>query len=235
MDEHLTELYEEAKRLFDEGKYHEAEPLLKEVHQNNPSYADVLNRLGIIANLKGEMRKAAEYFEEALRINPKYTEAALNLAITYNDLGEFKKAQDVFSMAAQVAHPEPGMLDPFAAGKLANEHYRIGNIYLDFGMYEEAIDEYRKALRLSSGFPDVHTKLGIALRNVGHFEDAIIHFNAAKEINPGYGQAWVQLGLTYYMKGLTGLAIEEWETALRKNPDLRDARNYLQIIRKEEQ
>ncbi len=235
MEEHITELYEEANRLFEEGKYNEAEPLLKDVVKARPNYADVLNKLGFIAHLKGEYREAVDYFERALQINPKYTEASLNLAITYNELGEFKKAQEVFSLAAQFAHPTPGALDPYAAGKLANEHYRLGNIYLDFGLYDDAIDEYRKALKLSPAFPDVHTKLGIALRYNGRYEEAILHFNKAKEINPAYGPAWVQLGLTYYMKGLTGLAVQEWEAALRQNPNLKDARYYLQIIKKEEQ
>ncbi|VAX27594.1 hypothetical protein MNBD_NITROSPIRAE03-1696, partial [hydrothermal vent metagenome] len=190
--------------------------------------------LGVISYLKGELNEAVDYFEKALQLNPRYTEASLNLAITYNDLGEFERAQEIFSIAAQVAHPTPGTLDPFVAGKLANEHYKIGNIYLDFGMNDEAIEEYRKALKLSPKLPDVHTKLGIALRNMDRYEEAIIHFNSAKEINPAYGQAWVQLGITYYMKGLTGLAIEEWEKAFEQNPKLEEAKKYLHLIRKEE-
>ena len=128
MEEHLDELYQEGKRLFEEGRYSEAEPLLKEVLKVNSKYADVLNKLGIISHLKGELKDAAGYFERALQQNPRYTEASLNLAITYNELGEFKMAQETFSLAAQVARPTPGSLDPFVAGKLADEHYRIGNI-----------------------------------------------------------------------------------------------------------
>ncbi|NOX20305.1 MAG: tetratricopeptide repeat protein [Nitrospirae bacterium] len=234
MQDELTEIYEEAKRLFEEGKYDEAEPLLKTIIEQKPTYADVLNKLGFIENLKGNLREAARYFERAVTINPRYTEASLNLAITYNELGEFKKAEEVMAMAAQAANDKQGKLDPFVAGKLANEHFRIGNIYLDFGMYDEAITEYRKALDLSPDLPDVHTKLGVALRNKGEYEEAILHFNRAKEINPGYPAAWIQLGLTYYMKGLTGLAIEEWEKALMENPGLKEAKAYLRFIKKEE-
>ena len=140
-------------------------------------------------------------------------------------MGEFKKAQEVFSCAAQIAHPTPTAIDPFIAGKIANEHYKIGNIYLDFGMNDEAIEEYKKAIKLFPRLPDVHTKLGIALRNKGLIEDAIVHFTKAKEINPKYGPAWVQLGLSYYMKGLTGLAFEEWEKALKQNPGLERSGN----------
>jgi tetratricopeptide (TPR) repeat protein len=77
----------------------------------------------------------------------------------------------------------------------------------------------------------VHTKLGIALRESGRFDEAIEEFIKAKEANPHYGPAWVQLGLLYYMKGHTGLAFEEWESALGENPELKEARTFLQLFR----
>lgn len=234
MDSTLQELYDLGKRLFDEGKLGEAEPILKEVIALNSRYADVHNKLGIISNLQGDLRKAAEYFEKALEINPRYTEASLNLAVTFNDMGEYKKAQEVFSMAAQIAHPDPNTFDPFIAGKLANEHYKLGNMYLEFNMNDEAIIEYQKAVKLHPKLPDIHTKLGIALRNKGLVEEAIVHFVKAKMINPKYGPAWVQLGLSYYMKGLSGLAFEEWQEALKNIPDLKEAENYLKLLKKEE-
>ncbi|MEW6067103.1 MAG: tetratricopeptide repeat protein [Nitrospirota bacterium] len=234
VEQRMQELYERGLQLFEEGKYSEAEVILKDIVSANPQYADILNKLGIISHLKGNLENAAKYFERAIKLNPNYTEASLNLSITYNEMGEFGKAQEVFSMAAQRAHPTPSAIDPFVAGKLANEHYKIGNIYLDFGMNDEAIQEYEKALKLRPALADVHTKLGIALRNKGLIEDAIAHFTKAKEKNPGYGPAWIQLGLSYYIKGLPGLAFEEWEKALENNPGLKEAEAYLRLLKKEE-
>ncbi len=235
MNQELYDLYQKGNELFEAGKYTEAEPVLKNVIRIKPDYADVLNKLGIIAHLSSRFKEAAGYFERAVAINPMYTEASLNLAITYNEMGEFKKAQEVFSLAAQIAHPTPSALDPYAARKLANEHYKIGNIYLEFGMYDDAIEQYRKAVGLHPGAADVLTKLGVALRSKGQYEDAVVYFVKAKEINPEYGQAWVQLGLTYYMKGMIGLALEEWESALKYNPRLEEAKTYLTLLKKEEE
>ena len=153
MDKRTHELHALGSQLFEEGKYSEAEPILKNVISDNPKYADVHNKLGIIVHLKGDFKQASEYFRKALELNPHYTEASLNLAITYNDMGEFKKAQEVFSLAAQRAHPTPSTTDPFISGKLANEHYKLGNIYLDLSMNDEAAEEYRKAIKLFPRLP----------------------------------------------------------------------------------
>ena len=58
----LHELYHHGNELFDAGKYAEAEPILKEVIAQNPKYADVLNKLGIIAHLSGRLQSASEFF-----------------------------------------------------------------------------------------------------------------------------------------------------------------------------
>jgi len=234
MDPLSKELYRQAATLFEEGNYREAEPLLKDILKLNPEYPDVLNKLGVVMSFKGSKEEAVLYFEKALRKNPLYTEASLNLAITYNEMNEFKKAQEVIAKAAQIASPGPNAVDPYISGKLANEHYRIGNIYMDFGMYEEAVEEFKKALRLHRGLVDVRTKLGVALRNLKMFDEAVSQFTMAKELNPDYGPARVQLGLTYYMQGSSGLAMQEWEDALKQIPDLKEAQTYLKLLKDKE-
>lgn len=225
------EIYRKGLELFEEGKYLEAEPYLREIIRQNPNYADVQNKLGVIASMKGDLKKAVEYFETALKLNPFYTEALLNLAVTYNELGEFQKAQEAFQNARQLAISGKKNIDPYLAGKLANEHFKLGNLYFDMDLYEDAIDEYRKALNLRPNLPDVRVKLGMALRATGKIGLAIQEFTQAKEINPNFVQAWIQLGITYYMQGHAGLAVEEWKKALEINPELKEVKTYLSLLK----
>lgn len=232
MDIALKDKYDRGKELFEDGKYEEAEPLLREVLRRHPDFADVHNKLGVISHFAGRLDEAAGHLERAVELNPMYTEASLNLAITYNSMGEFEKSKKVFSRAARIARSAPASIDPFAAGKLANEHYKIGNVYLDFGMYDDAIKEYRKAVGLFGGLADVHTKLGVALRGKGLYKGAVSHFKRAKKINPNYGPARVQLGLTHYMAGDPASALKEWEDALKDMPGLKEAEAYIELVKK---
>ena len=95
MEQLTNELHERATQLFEEGKYSEAEPLLRNIISANPGYADVHNKLGMIFHLKGDFQTGCSIFKRALDINPNYTEASLNLVIAYTDMGEFKKARQV--------------------------------------------------------------------------------------------------------------------------------------------
>jgi tetratricopeptide (TPR) repeat protein len=157
----------------------------------------------------------------------------LNLTITYNEMGRTDLAEEVFTGATKIARSEPKSLDPFVAGKLANEHFKLGNLYIEFSLYDEAVEEFRKAVRLRPGLADVHTRLGVALREKGLYSEAIEQFTLAKEANPYYGPAFVQLGITYRMQGHPGLALEEWERALENNPNLKEARTFIRILKRE--
>jgi tetratricopeptide (TPR) repeat protein len=230
----IKELHHRGMDAYEQGDYEVARTLLKEVITLNPRMADVLNKLGVMASLDGNLYEAVEYLQRAVALNPTYSEAALNLTITFNELGESDKAYEVFANLSSAQNLKEGELDPFAAGKLANEHYRIGNIYMEFNRLPQAIEEFRKALSLRDGLSDVQTKLGTALRESGQPEEAITVLKKALETNQHYGHAWVQLGLAYYGMGLHTDARNVWLEALEKVPDLKEVQTLLNIYEHEE-
>ena len=226
-------IYMEARISFDKGEHDKAEKLLLELLKANVAYADVYNKLGFIYHQKNDFEKAAWFFEKALQLNPGYTEASLNLSVTYNELGRFEDASRIFSNAAKIAHPTPSSIDPYIQGKLANEHSQLGDHYYDLGLYDEALAEYKKALKLRPNFVDIITKAGVTLREQGLFDEAISVFIRAKEVNPKYVAARVHLGVTYYMKGFIDLAVEEGEEAKKIDPNNKDIQAYMNLVKKE--
>src|SRR5512138_2743736 len=173
MTDTLKQAFELGRGYYLKREYGLAEQYLTEVVEQNQSFADVYNMLGVIYHDQGQYQKALRAFEAALRLNPGYTDAALNLAVTYNDTGKYKEAQEIYRHALSSSGARQGKADRFVQGKLANMYAEIGDVWLSSGLYQEAIQEYRRALALGPAFADIRTKLANALRNAGKKDQAI--------------------------------------------------------------
>ncbi|MBI5286152.1 MAG: tetratricopeptide repeat protein, partial [Deltaproteobacteria bacterium] len=181
------ELYELGKRAFEGRNYKEAQHYLEMLLQEKEGFADIYNMLGFIYHTNGRHEEAIRLFQKAIEINPNYTEASLNLVVAYNEAGEVEKGQELYSRAKKVGKEgSTSYLDPYVKGKLANMHADIGAIYQDLGFYEEAIEEYKKALALRPNFVDIKTKLGVVYRDSGEYTMAIKELEEVKSVNPNY-------------------------------------------------
>jgi len=226
--------YERASKLFEAGRYPEAEDLyLKLIETRGKGYADIYNRLGLIAAFQEQIETAAEWFLKAIQANPRYTEAAVNLAVTYADLSRYDDAQDAYNEAARLVKGTSYRSDFYVQGHLANDHASLGDRYTTLGLLDEALEEYRKALALCPMFPDIITKVGIVLREQGAYDEAIRVFLRAREVSPGYVLAGIHLGITYYMSGFPDLAREEWESIHAGSIEGHHADVYLSLAKKD--
>src|SRR5688572_19517389 len=126
MDEALKQLLTLGRGYFDKKQYSQAEKYLTQIVEQNQSFADVYNMLGLIYHDQGQFARSQRAFEAALRINPAYTDAALNLAVIYNDMGKYREAKEVYQGALTRQAAAPGKMDPFVKGKLANMYADIG-------------------------------------------------------------------------------------------------------------
>ncbi|MDF1525451.1 MAG: tetratricopeptide repeat protein [bacterium] len=218
--------------LISHGQFDEAEEALISIYQKNPDFADICNRLGQIYYLKGEYTSAREFLDKAVRLNPDYTEASLNLAVTLNEMKQYGRAKEVIEKAQLRATRKRTALEPFIAGKLANKHKEIGDIYRELGMFLESIVEYRKALNVSPGFPDIQVKLAVTLRELGMTDEALDILTRATEHRPDYMDARIQLGITYFSRGFLDRAKEQWEQVLKTDPSHTKALMYMSFLNK---
>lgn len=225
----------EVDALIAGDRLDEAESILIELHQKNPEFADVCNRIGQLYFKKGDYLRAKEFLAKAVRVNPDYTEASLNLAVTLNEIGRYEEAKDVVQRAQNRVTSRQVSLDPFVAGKLANKHVEVGDIYRELGLLEEGLDEYRKALDLAPGFADVQVKMGVILREMGHFDDALEVFARTATARPDFLDARIQLGITYFSRGFLDRAAAEWREVLKTHPMNPKARMYLSFLENQEE
>ncbi len=227
MPTELRELVEIGKKHFESRNFARAEQYFQKILKSGARYADVLNMLGIIYHADGKFNNAIDSFEEALEINPDYAEATLNLAVLYNDLGEFKKAKALYARIQDRKGATD--LDPILKGKIANLHAHLGDVYRGIGKYAEAIDEYKKALKLCPSYADIRTKLGMSLRENGQKDLALKEFATALSEKAGFKPARIQLGLTHYLMGQKDKASKAWKDVLAKDKDNKVVQSYLRL------
>jgi tetratricopeptide (TPR) repeat protein len=219
--------------FFDRGIYDEAIREFGEALQVYPNFPDLHNQLGLALGMSGDREGAAESFRRALRLNPSYEEARLNLAIVLNEMGRYDDALHEFSGERRNGL-ERENLTPDVRTYLADSHVVLGDTYRNLGMHGDAVQEYRKALKLAPQFLDIKNKLGAVYCDMELHEDAEAELTSALAQNPHYAQARVTLGVVYYRSGRRHRAREEWERCLAvREGDVR-ARAYLDMLDREE-
>ncbi len=225
--------YEKGLEAFSKADYDEAQRRFERLIESGHNFADVLNKLGFIYSMKGNFENAVTYLKKALEINPRYTEAAINLAFVLSELGRYDESLELREkIKGNVFDAKDKNVDPYVLGKIANMHAEIAERYVELKWYEEAIEEYKKALKLRPSFVDIRTKLAVLEREQGRVEDAIEHLTQCLLENPNYLPAYVQLGLSYYSMGEYELARKQWENVLKKDPNNTVAKTYINMLDK---
>jgi tetratricopeptide (TPR) repeat protein len=100
-------------------------------------------------------------------------------------------------------------------------HNNLGIAYGAQGRVDEAIDQFRKAVKIKPGYAEAYYNMGFAFKLQDNLDKAIDCFSRALEIKPDYADAHNNLGLALRLKGNVAEAIEHF----RKSIDF-DADNY---------
>lgn len=231
----LARLVTVGKMAFGEKDFRRAEKVLREALDGGANYADIHYTLGLIYHQWGKQEKAVEHFEKSVAVNPVYTEALLALAITLNELGRYDEAKAAHQRAgSSLMRPGKVATGSLFGGKIANLHAELGELYLALGRNEEAIAEYRKALRIAPGFSDLRVRLAVALRETGRLQEGLAEVERALADHPGLLSALSQLGILRYLLGRKDEARRAWEEALFRDPLNKLVQLYLNTLDREE-
>jgi tetratricopeptide (TPR) repeat protein len=109
----------------------------------------------------------------------------------------------------------------------------LGGALAAKGQLDEAIAEYREAIRLTKDNPEAHYNLGNALRTKGQLDEAIAEYREAIRLKKDYARAHNNLGNALYDKGRLDEAIAELREAIRLNKDFPEAHYNLGIALRE--
>lgn len=112
----------------------------------------------------------------------------------------------------------------------ARAHNILGNVYNNMEHSEDAIEEFRTAIRLRPEHAETHYNLGLAYDKTGRTEEAMEELRTAIKLKPDYPEAHNNLGVIYAKKGRREDAMEEFKTVIKINPLFAEAHNNLGFI-----
>jgi len=137
-----------------------------------------------------------------------------------------KLIKDKISSKRVIAIKESGLEDYINTAIYWNQ---LGVAYGDSGMYKEAIEAYKQAIKIDPDDAEAHFNLGVTYGDSGMYKEAIEAYKQAIRIDPNLAEAHLGLGLTYNNSGMYKEAIEAYKQAIRIDPDYADAHNNLGV------
>lgn len=199
----------QAQEYYQAGKLAQASEAYKQAIASdpaNPSNYIALARLQVFLR---EYDQAVENAQNALLKNPNNPlgHAVLGWALSFQ--GKYGEAELEIKKAL-ASDPNLALAHAYYAEILMNQG--------DFGLYDRAAEESKKALDLEPTLLESRRARGIVLLNTQNLEQAVQEFQAAITINKNIADLHLYLGVTYRALGELGLAQESLLASYALNP-----------------
>jgi Flp pilus assembly protein TadD len=131
---------------------------------------------------------------------------SLCLALTRHQLGYWKDSETLLRHAIAVTRDNEPM------------HNNLGTVLVGQGRLDEAIYQFREAIRLNPAGAGVHDNLGAALAKQGKLDEAIRHLREAIRLDPACADAHNNLGAVLGRQGRLDEAIYHLQIAIKLTP-----------------
>jgi protein O-GlcNAc transferase len=219
--ENIVALTELGKAQLAKKQYEEAVGVLDRALAIEPQYADLHYYLGCACMESGRKERAINEFKEALNINPRYAAAR-------NTLGHIMKTMQRMAQGRE----ENAHGDDLNESRQANVHFHLGNALMQKNLLQEALIEFKEAVRLRPNYPDIRNKIGELYMRRGLFNLAEEEFLTCLKLNPKFITALLNLAETYrqHSENLLDKAESTYQKLLDIDPDNHDAQSGLEKV-----
>lgn len=212
------------------GRHDDSEQAFARATSENPRHYESWFNLGHLQIERARWREALAAFDRCVAIAPTSVEACVALAMCATELGLGERARDALKQAVAVAPDDPGVQTQI--GVLAAREQR----------YQDALDAFERALRISGSSGPTHLARASTLLFLGRPKEALQGFLDASRwlqepaLDPLRPQqlfeAFYNAGVLASEFGQNAMAIELLEQALNRDPDGSRREALLQAIEK---
>jgi len=212
-----------AGRNFDQAVRHYQEAIRLQGESPSP---DVYNNLGLALTGLGRSDEAALCYQHAIRLKPDYVDAYFNFAVALAGQQRFDEAVAYFRQALLIA---PGAID--VQNQLTGTLMMYAVDLVEKGETQQAVDQYREALRINPQLLPAWNNLGNLLNDLGQQEDAIQCYKTALSIDAHYAKAHANLARLLAARGDLAGAARHYQDAVEADPTYLKAQvNLLKIL-----
>jgi tetratricopeptide (TPR) repeat protein len=205
-----------AMALLESGQAAEAVTLMTQLATRNQGDIGIRRLLAQALVLAGRPAEAVQELEDARQLAPSDPELVYALAAGQLRTRRLAAAEALF---AELARMRP----------LAATHVLIGRTYRDYGEFERARTELRRALALDPRVHRAHYYLGMvaAVEDLNALDEAIAEFRAELALSPGDPATQLSLGLALVMARRFQEALPLLEQASQWKPPQPNAFHFL--------
>jgi tetratricopeptide (TPR) repeat protein len=157
----------------------------------------------------GDTKGAIKAYEDALKRSPDRDDIAISLGNVYFAEENYDEAIKAYEKAV-------------SAWPSSDNHYALGQAYMNAGRYSEADKEFNTILRMDPDKPNGNYGLGLNFSRQGRYEDAILQFKEAIRLDSKFYDGYAELGYAYADLGKIDEAEGIVDTLTHVAPDLAD-------------
>ena len=107
-----------------------------------------------------------------------------------------------------------------SSGNSAYSHHEKGSLFMNQGLYWDAIEEFTKAIELNPNLTQTYLYRGHAYSQVNEYQNAIGDYNKGINLDSTIAQAYDNRGAAHHNLGQIQLAIDDYNKAIELDPTL---------------
>lgn len=208
---------------FEAGRLAAAEAVGHDILARQPGSAPALHLLGLVADRRGDPRRAAELLAAAVAADPHVGLYRFNLGNVQRVLG---RADEAVASYARAAELEPGRFATW---------FNLGQLHAEHGRADAAVAAFRAALGIEPASADARVGLAAALLDAARMagSGAAPHAEVLALVEADWSRA-SDPSRARYVLALALIGCERWteaashlEALVATRPDLAELRNHL--------